>query len=883
MAANTNILIKRSTANGTPGVLKSGELAWSYASDTLFIGDSAGTGYINIGTRQENLITANGYGSQNQTIDGQLTISGNLIVQGVATYIDTVNLIAEEPIIFLANNNTVGDAVDIGFAGQYNNGAANVYTGLIRHAGDADKRYHLFNEYTGNPQDGSFNIVTANAQYASLQVHDLILANGTSITDSAGSANVYIKFLQYGATGNIAYYNPTSGEVTYGPAAAVTGSSNGSYSWYVCGTNGDWVDSVNGAHLRSGIDSVGFGFSLDETNANTGRVAIGYSAASAGQFQDAVAIGTYAGQCNQQTEAVAIGNQSGQTCQGQYSVAIGGEAGQCNQCYSAVAIGEWAGKYHQGQNSVAIGRYAGQDCQCYATVAIGYNAGQTNQCYASVAIGYSAGQVCQCSCSVAIGSSAGQNCQSSYSVAIGSYAGQYRQCCDSVAIGSEAGQYEQKCCSVAVGSNAGQFTQQCCSVALGRRAGQYGQGSQSVAVGSYAGNGDQTCCYSFNFTNNNNQAQLNYAPAISYFNTALQNYCSTGSRIYIYNANCNLNRNTYITGKVNCCGLYTMSSNWFGCSGSYYVCVATGGQAENAVAIGYQSGNQYQGTNSVAIGYCAASDRQHRYSIAIGTNAGKTVQYANSVSIGTCSATTCQSWDSVAIGKQSGKINQSSYAIAIGRDAGYCNQGYHSIALGYQAGKCGQGDYSVAIGHCAGQNCQCCNSVAIGSYAGQTNQGCKATAVGSCAGTICQQYFASACGYHAGYCNQQANAVAVGHAAGQYCQGGCSVSIGFAAGRYCQGSGSVAIGRRAGRGDNCCCTYLGANAIAIGNRASEYEGVAGSIVLNSSGNTLNAPDAGFYVSATRYEAAQEAIDGIAFYNPTTKEMRYSYSLDGGSF
>ena len=42
-------------------------------------------------------------------------------------------------------------------------------------------------------------------------------------------------------------------------------------------------------------------------------------------------------------------------------------------------------------------------------------------------------------------------------------------------------------------------------------------------------------------------------------------------------------------------------------------------------------------------------------------------------------------------------------------------------------------------------------------------------------------------------------------------------------------------------------------------------------------------NAGFYVSATRYEETQEDIDGIAFYNPTTKEMRYSYTLDGGVF
>ena len=53
--------------------------------------------------------------------------------------------------------------------------------------------------------------------------------------------------------------------------------------------------------------------------------------------------------------------------------------------------------------------------------------------------------------------------------------------------------------------------------------------------------------------------------------------------------------------------------------------------------------------------------------------------------------------------------------------------------------------------------------------------------------------------------------------------------------------------------------------------------------MNSSGSALNAANAGFYVSATRYEETQEDIDGIAFYNPTTKEMRYSYTLDGGVF
>jgi hypothetical protein len=47
--ANTSILIKRSTTLGTPVSLQAGELAYSYLSNTIFIGSPNGTGVINIG------------------------------------------------------------------------------------------------------------------------------------------------------------------------------------------------------------------------------------------------------------------------------------------------------------------------------------------------------------------------------------------------------------------------------------------------------------------------------------------------------------------------------------------------------------------------------------------------------------------------------------------------------------------------------------------------------------------------------------------------------------------------------------------------------------------------------------------------------------------
>jgi hypothetical protein len=47
--ANTNILIKRSSVTSSPTSLASGEFAYSYLSNTLFLGNTSGTGVVNIG------------------------------------------------------------------------------------------------------------------------------------------------------------------------------------------------------------------------------------------------------------------------------------------------------------------------------------------------------------------------------------------------------------------------------------------------------------------------------------------------------------------------------------------------------------------------------------------------------------------------------------------------------------------------------------------------------------------------------------------------------------------------------------------------------------------------------------------------------------------
>jgi hypothetical protein len=187
--------------------------------------------------------------------------------------------------------------------------------------------------------------------------------------------------------------------------------------------------------------------------------------------------------------------------------------------------------------------------------------------------------------------------------------------------------------------------------------------------------------------------------------------------------------------------------------------------------------------------------------------------------------------DAVAFGQNAGTITQGLQAVAIGDSAGYNNQGAYGVAIGYGAGNVNQGQTAVAIG----------------INAGITNQGAYGVAIGNSSGGGQGQY-AIALGYDSG---------------GQ------------------QGASSIAIGEQAAKGNT---SAAGINSISIGKFAGFETAAAGSIILNASGSNLSSVTEGFFVNPVRYTASQDATyDGIAFYNSNTKEIRYSYVLDGGSF
>jgi hypothetical protein len=114
-----------------------------------------------------------------------LTLSGNLDINGTLTTVDTTNLSVTDSIISLARANAL-NTLDIGFYGTYNDGATK-YSGLFRDA--TDGVYKLF---AGQIPEPTTTVDTANVNfaYATLQTFlttGALVANSTVVNITANS------------------------------------------------------------------------------------------------------------------------------------------------------------------------------------------------------------------------------------------------------------------------------------------------------------------------------------------------------------------------------------------------------------------------------------------------------------------------------------------------------------------------------------------------------------------------------------------------------------------------------------------------------------------------------------------------------------------------
>jgi hypothetical protein len=170
------------------------------------------------GTANTKLSTSGG------SISGDLTISGNLVVQGNATTINVSSLSVNDSIILLSANSS-GDAEDIGFIGHYANGATNTHAGFFRKA--TENQFYVFDNYeielTNNVIDiANNNFRVGNVRLGILNANSVLLL-GNSVSTQA---NLTLAHNQANSARDQANTARDTGNNAYGQANSARDQAN---------------------------------------------------------------------------------------------------------------------------------------------------------------------------------------------------------------------------------------------------------------------------------------------------------------------------------------------------------------------------------------------------------------------------------------------------------------------------------------------------------------------------------------------------------------------------------------------------------------------------------------------------------------------------------
>jgi len=188
-----------------------------------------------------NEIEVSGSGSEGATVTiglpDDVTISGDLTVNGDTVTVSTATLTVEDPLIKLSKGNNSADSVDIGFYGLYDtSGSQDLFAGLFRDANDSGK-FKLFKDLQAEP---TTTVNTGGTGYAVATLVSNLEGNVTgNVTGNADTATAL-------ATGRDI---SLTGDVTGTTATTFDGSGNASIAATIAST------AVEGSMLNNNVIS----------------------------------------------------------------------------------------------------------------------------------------------------------------------------------------------------------------------------------------------------------------------------------------------------------------------------------------------------------------------------------------------------------------------------------------------------------------------------------------------------------------------------------------------------------------------------------------------------------------------------------------------------
>ena len=171
------------------------DIGEAIADADLFIIDNGGGGtnvktavtriptYVFSGISGAITINSSGVASFGTNAEGtNLTLSGNLTVNGTTTNVSSTTVTIDDPLFALADNNSA-DSVDIGWYGKYVDSGTK-YSGLFRDASDSDMWKLFANTGNSNAAPSTTVDTTSGFTLANLSVNEL---TGTIATAAQGN------------------------------------------------------------------------------------------------------------------------------------------------------------------------------------------------------------------------------------------------------------------------------------------------------------------------------------------------------------------------------------------------------------------------------------------------------------------------------------------------------------------------------------------------------------------------------------------------------------------------------------------------------------------------------------------------------------------------
>jgi hypothetical protein len=368
----------------------------------------------------------------------------------------------------------------------------------------------------GALNQGAYSIALGYGAGNSQQPNNSIVINATGANlGIAQQQAFYVKPIRNGDSGNVLFYDDTTGEITYDVKPSTSEISNGTSNVSIPTANGNVVISVNGNSNIAVITGTGANINGDLTV--SGNINGNVTGNITGNFSGIFANGTsniniptangnitlsVGGQANRLIVTSSGANVTGTITSNTANTTnlnVSTQANIANLTITAgfgIALGNGASAVTSGvalgynadatvANSTAIGYGAQSDGR---GTSVGFLAGSLTGVGGATVdqtfIGAQSGQVGNANAydtNTGVGAWASYKVDGSHTVAVGAYAGSGRY--GNGTSGTGSGSY-----AIAVGASAGQVNQKAGAIAIGGLAGQENQGANSIAIGLQTGN-----------------------------------------------------------------------------------------------------------------------------------------------------------------------------------------------------------------------------------------------------------------------------------------------------------------------------------------------------------------------------------------------------------